>query len=272
MGTMYSNPVRLWTAGHGTLSAEAFAALLRDAGVDHLVDVRTAPGSRRHPHFARAAMEDWLPAAGIAYRWERDLGGFRRSDPGSPNTALRDPAFRGYADHMRNPRFGVALEGVLTEAASAPTVVMCSESLWWRCHRRLIADAAALLAGAEVVHLLHDRRLEAHRPTDGVRREGALLVYDRGAAELPLDDGGGRRPEGGARLELPVPPPVAVLLPRGHQVDASLQEADADDQDGAAEEQPAEAEGQGPRTGGQGDDPGASEGQELRPPELPPLS
>lgn len=186
---MYSNTVRVWTAGHGTLSAEAFAALLHDAGVDHLVDVRTAPGSRRNPHFGRAAMEEWLPADGIAYRWEPDLGGFRRADPGSPNTALRDPAFRGYADHMRDPRFRAALDGVLAGAERAPTVVMCSESLWWRCHRRLIADAATLLAGAEVVHLLHDGRLEPHRLTDGARRDGDLLVYDAGEVPLSLDEG-----------------------------------------------------------------------------------
>ena len=180
--------MRLWTVGHGTLSAEAFASLLRDAGVDHLVDVRTAPGSRRHPHFGRAAMEEWLPGAGIAYRWERDLGGVRRPEPASPNTALRDPNFRGYADHMRTPRFGAALDAVLTQANEFPSVVMCSESLWWRCHRRLLADSASLLAGAEVVHLLHNGRLEPHRPTEGVRREGDLLVYDGGETALPLDE------------------------------------------------------------------------------------
>ncbi|HEX6492561.1 MAG TPA: DUF488 domain-containing protein [Candidatus Dormibacteraeota bacterium] len=184
---MYSNPVRLTTVGHGTLDAGSFASLLREAGIDHLVDVRTAPGSRRNPHCGRAAMEDWLPGEGIAYRWERDLGGFRRADPESPNVALRHPAFRGYADHMRGPGFRAALDAVLTEARAAPTAVMCSESLWWRCHRRLLADAAMLLGGAEVVHLLHDGRVEPHRPTEGVRRDGDLLVYDAGETVLPLE-------------------------------------------------------------------------------------
>jgi uncharacterized protein (DUF488 family) len=179
--------MHLWTVGHGTLEAAAFAALLRDAGIERLVDVRTAPGSRRHPHVARAAMEAWLPAEGIAYRWEPELGGLRKPAPASPNVALRHAGFRAYADHMRTPRFAAALDGVLAEAASAPTAVMCAESVWWRCHRRLLSDAAALLGGAEVVHLMHDGRLQPHRPTDGVRLEGGLLVYDAGEATLPLE-------------------------------------------------------------------------------------
>jgi uncharacterized protein (DUF488 family) len=172
---------RLLTLGHGTASAEELVALLDGAGVERLVDVRTAPGSRRHPHVWREAMADWLGAAGVAYRWEPELGGFRRSDPGSVNIALRHPAFRGYADYMRTPPFWAALDRLLAEAEAAPTVAMCSETLWWRCHRRLLADAAVLVRGAEVVHLDHRGRLEPHRPTDGVRRDGDLLAYDLGS-------------------------------------------------------------------------------------------
>jgi uncharacterized protein (DUF488 family) len=172
---------RLLTLGHGTASAEELVALLDGAGVERLVDVRTAPGSRRHPHVRREAMAGWLGAAGVAYRWEPELGGFRRSDPGSVNTALRHPAFRGYADYMRTPQFWAALDRLLGEAEAAPTVAMCSETLWWRCHRRLLADAAVLVRGAEVVHLDHRGRLEPHRPTDGVRRDGDLLAYDLGS-------------------------------------------------------------------------------------------
>jgi uncharacterized protein (DUF488 family) len=178
--------MRLTTVGHGVLGAEAFTALLRDAGLERLVDVRSHPGSRRHPHVGRAEMERWLPAGGVAYRWEPELGGFRRAVPGSPNTALRHDGFRGYADHMRGRGFRTALDTLLGDAAAAPTVVMCAEGLWWQCHRRLLADAAALIAGAEVVHLMHDGNLQAHRPTDGVRRDGDLLVYDAGAPSLPL--------------------------------------------------------------------------------------
>jgi uncharacterized protein (DUF488 family) len=173
---------RLWTVGHGTAAAEELVALLAGAGVEQVVDVRTAPGSRRHPQFRREAMAAWLPEAGIGYRWERALGGWRKPDPASTvNHVLRHPGFRGYADYMRTPPFWAAVDGLLAGAAEVPTAVLCSESLWWRCHRRLLADAAVLLRGAAVLHLGHDGRVEPHRLTDGVRRDGDLLAYDVGA-------------------------------------------------------------------------------------------
>jgi uncharacterized protein (DUF488 family) len=171
---------RLVTVGHGTAAAGELSALLEEAGIRRLVDVRTAPGSRRNPQFRREEMAGWLPRAGIAYRWERDLGGWRKPDPGSVNHVLRHPAFRGYADYMRSPAFWAALDRLLAEAAQAPTTVMCSETLWWRCHRRLLADAATLVRGATVEHLDHRGRLEPHRLTEGVRRDGDLLAYDVG--------------------------------------------------------------------------------------------
>ncbi len=169
---------RLVTVGHGTVPQEAFARLLADAGIDLLVDVRSAPGSRRFPQFNRAELEVWVPAAGIEYRWERDLGGFRRPAPGSPNVGLRHPSFRGYADYMGTDRFRAALGGVLDEASRRTVAVMCAETLWWRCHRRLIADAATLLGGAEVYHLGHDGRLAPHRLTEGVQAAAdGYLIY-----------------------------------------------------------------------------------------------
>ena len=175
---------RLLTFGHGTATAEELVALLQGAGVDRLADVRTAPGSRRHPHVRREAMAGWLGAAGVAYRWEPELGGFRRAhgpSEESVNHALRHPAFRGYADYMRTPAFWAALDRLLAEAEEAPTAAMCSETLWWRCHRRLLADAAVLVRGVEVLHLDHRGRLEPHRPTEGVRRDGQRLAYDLGS-------------------------------------------------------------------------------------------
>jgi uncharacterized protein (DUF488 family) len=121
-------------------------------------------------------MADWLAGAGVAYRWEPELGGRRTPVPGSVNHALRHSGFRGYADHMRTPVFWSALDRLLAEAAAAPTAAMCSETLWWRCHRRLLADAAVLVRGAQVLHLDHRGGLEPHRPTDGVRHDGDLLA------------------------------------------------------------------------------------------------
>lgn len=188
MGDPIDVTTRLVTVGHGTASAEDFAALVSGAGLSLLVDVRTAPGSRRNPQFNRAELEQWLPAAGVRYRWEGALGGFRRTSAESPNTALRHPSFRGYADYMQSPVFDDALRRLLDEAGLEAVTVMCSESLWWRCHRRLIADAAMLRFGVEVRHLGHDGRLTPHRPTEGVRvDERGGLVYDAGEPPLPLE-------------------------------------------------------------------------------------
>ncbi len=169
------------TVGHGTLEAAPFVELVRGAGVGLVVDVRAYPGSRRVPHFARAALEEWLPAAGVDYRWEPRLGGRRRGVPGSKHVALTQAAFRAYADHMESDEFRFGLAGVLDDATSARAAVMCSESVWWRCHRRLIADNLVLLQGAGVEHLFHDGRLQAHVPMPAARVDGDHLVYDVGA-------------------------------------------------------------------------------------------
>lgn len=170
----------LITFGHGTATREELAALLHGAGVRAVVDVRTAPGSRRNPDAGRDALAEWMPRQEITYSWEPRLGGFRRAAPDSPDTFWQNASFRGYAGHTRDPRFVAAMDDLLRHAATARTAVMCAESLWWRCHRRIIADFAVLARGAEVLHLAHDGRLAPHRPTAGARlRDDGLLVYDR---------------------------------------------------------------------------------------------
>jgi uncharacterized protein (DUF488 family) len=170
----------LHTFGHGTLAAEAFASLLEDAQIGCIADVRSFPGSRHNPQFAREKMERWLPEAGIDYVWIRELGGRRRSIGASRHIALRNDAFRSYADYMETPEFLAGVEALLAVAESVPTAAMCSESVWWRCHRRLLADHLVLVRGIEVVHLMHDGRVTPHAPTSGVRLEGDHLVYDVG--------------------------------------------------------------------------------------------
>jgi uncharacterized protein (DUF488 family) len=182
--------LRLLTVGHGTTAREDFTRLVRGAGVQMVVDVRRAPGSRRSPQFGRAEMRAWLPEDGIGYRWEPRLGGFRRPAPDSPNVALRHAAFRGYADYMASEMFGDALADLVSDASRQVTAVMCAETLWWRCHRRLIADAAVLLYTARVWHLGHEGRLTEHELTDGVRRgSSGCLIYDecalQGSCRLP---------------------------------------------------------------------------------------
>jgi uncharacterized protein (DUF488 family) len=178
----------LITYGHGTQTEEHTIATLKAAAVGLVVDIRIAPGSRRHPQFARAELERWLPEAGIGYRWEKRLGGFRKPSAGNPDTAWRVDMFRGYAEHMRGTDFLAAIDVVLAEAASAQgatVAVMCSERTWRRCHRRLVADFAQLARGVPVRHLAYDATLEEHQPSDGVRlRDDGLLVYDGGQPML----------------------------------------------------------------------------------------
>jgi uncharacterized protein (DUF488 family) len=178
----------LLTVGHGTLEAEEFARVLHAAGAEVLIDVRTAPGSRRLPHFNQAEMKQWLPATGIGYEWERDLGGFRKTTASSLNTALRNVNFRGYADYMETPPFWAALTRVLAEAVRRKTVVMCSESLWWRCHRRLISDAAVLARQFPVDHVMRNGTQTPHQVTEGARlTEDGLVRYDAAHAPLPME-------------------------------------------------------------------------------------
>lgn len=177
----------LYTVGHGNRTTEELVAVLRSVGVRRLVDVRRFPGSRRNPHLAEAALRRSLPDLGVAYEWWGEaLGGRRRRAEGvSRHTAWRDAAFAGYADHTDTPAFREAADRLAATATEMPTAIMCAEVAWWRCHRRLIADALAL-RGVTVVHLLDPRRRQPHRLHPGVRRgDDGWPVWDL-AADQPL--------------------------------------------------------------------------------------
>jgi uncharacterized protein (DUF488 family) len=186
-GAAASARLRVLTFGHGVASQTELETLLSTAGVGHVVDVRRFPSSRRNPHVNRGTLERWLTGAGIAYRWEERLGGRRDVRPGSPHTALRDEGIRAYADHLGSEVFAAALAEVLAAARSRVTALMCAESSWRRCHRRLIADRLVLLDHVEVLHLDHDGGLEPHAPSPEVRLVDARLIYDAGAPTLGLD-------------------------------------------------------------------------------------
>lgn len=192
--------VAVVTAGHGRLDADELAGLLQRAGVRVVADVRRFPGSRRHPQFAREAMARWLPAAGIAYEWLPELGGRRSGSPASPNTALREPPLRAYADHMATEEFarGIGRLRWLAEQAAAgggAVAVLCAESVWWRCHRRLLADHLVLVERVPVTHLFHDGRLAAHDPMPEARPTGGHLTYPE--PTLWPDPGPGAQPGAG---------------------------------------------------------------------------
>jgi uncharacterized protein (DUF488 family) len=175
--------------GHGTAGEIELAALIRAAGLALVADVRSIPKSRAHPHVWAERMARWVPdLAGAAYEWRRELGGFRKPRPDSPNVALRHPAFRGYADYMQTPPFATALRALTDDARDRATGVMCSETLWWRCHRRLIADALVLLHGVDVVHLMHSGPAQPHRPTPGARvLANGTLQYDATETETATE-------------------------------------------------------------------------------------
>ena len=156
----------LLTVGHGTDSQEALLARLVTAGVTSLVDVRRLPASRTSAHLHADRMAEWLPAGGVGYRWEERLGGRRRLPRGEPvrDTWWQVRSFQAYAAHTRTADFVAALHEVLAEVRTeaARVAVMCSELVWWRCHRRLIADVAVLAHDCRVEHLMLDGALRPH--------------------------------------------------------------------------------------------------------------
>jgi uncharacterized protein (DUF488 family) len=166
--------VRVYTIGHGTRRAEELVEVLVEAGVETLVDVRRFPSSRRNPQFGQAALRESLGAAGIAYRHEVELGGRRTGEPGEDRFAcIRTPAFRSYAARMGTPPWQNALETALAEPAPC---LMCAETPWWRCHRRLISELLAA-RGHDVVHLLRPGESQRHRLYDESEvRDGKLYV------------------------------------------------------------------------------------------------
>lgn len=144
-----------------------------------LADVRRFPGSRRHPHFAREALAETIEG----YVHLEGLGGRRRVVPGSPNGGWEVAAFQGYADHMASGEFAAALGRLEALAREATTAFMCAEAPWWRCHRRLVADALHV-RGWTVCHIGPDGRLTEHALPDFAVVEGERLTYPPPQLEL----------------------------------------------------------------------------------------
>jgi uncharacterized protein (DUF488 family) len=173
----------MFTVGHSTHALDAFVALLRGAGVEAVADVRRYPGSRRSPWFAREALAASLPGEGIEYVHLEPLGGRRSVVPGSPNGGWDNAAFQAYADHMATPEFAAGLAQLERLARRRATAVMCAEATWWRCHRRLIADAL-VVRGWTVRHIGPDGGLTDHELTDFAVVEPGTLTYPPVQTEL----------------------------------------------------------------------------------------
>lgn len=177
----------LLTVGHGRLDSEELAGLLTGAGVELLVDIRRFPGSRANPAAAKGSVPELTAEAGIDYHWEEGLGGRRSLKAAerreSPDTWWRVEAFRAYSAWTRSSDFRVALARVIKEARARQTAVMCSESVWWRCHRRIVADVVVAEHGLPVSHLMHDGRIMEHTPSVGLRLDHhGHPVWDRDVA------------------------------------------------------------------------------------------
>ena len=171
----------VYSIGHSTRTVGEFLALLDAHGIRQIADVRRFPASRRFPHFNWEILAGHLSRHEIAYRHMPELGGRRRPRPDSPNGGWREPGFRAYADYMETAAFSTALAELHRYAEAAPTAMMCAEAVWWRCHRRLIADALVRL-GVDVQHIVGAGAVTSHEMTPfAVVRDGLLRYPD------PLD-------------------------------------------------------------------------------------
>jgi uncharacterized protein (DUF488 family) len=168
--------LELWTIGHSTRAVDELVLTLQTERIELLVDVRRFPGSRRLPQFGADSLRDSLDASGIAYHWIAALGGRRRPTAASERLAWRNAAFRAYAEYLETEEFAQGLDELLMLAGGMRTVIMCAEILWWRCHRRIIADVLVSL-GADVVHLTTPGKGERHRLAPPARLEHGRLSY-----------------------------------------------------------------------------------------------
>jgi uncharacterized protein (DUF488 family) len=183
---------QIFTVGHSTRSQEDFLTLLRNYEIGCLIDVRSVPKSRRLPHFAKESLERALPAEGIDYLHLRELGGWRRPVPGSPNSGWRSKGFQGYADHMATEEFETALARVAQTATRHRSALMCAEALWWRCHRMLISDAL-VARGWRVRHIGTGSSPEDHKLTSFAVTDGERLIYPSAQQSLHVTSEAGCR-------------------------------------------------------------------------------
>ncbi|HVO83355.1 MAG TPA: DUF488 domain-containing protein [Syntrophobacteria bacterium] len=181
--------VTLYSVGHGTRTAAAFASILRSFAIQHLADIRSYPGSKRNPHLRQEPLRESVGQAKISYTWIPHLGGLRRTGlgPQSPHQALTSGAFRNYADHMDSPEFVAAVQQLLRLAKMGRTCFMCAETAPQRCHRFLLADYL-FVQGVQVIHILErDRSSLHHLSLHATIRQGRLIYACPGHGQIALE-------------------------------------------------------------------------------------
>jgi uncharacterized protein (DUF488 family) len=166
----------IWTIGHSTRELKDFIGLLQSFHIELLADVRLYPGSKRYPHFNKESLETSVPGNNIRYIHYKDLGGRRKPFAGSVNNGWRNEAFRGYADYMETETFRNAVNGLAEKARSLRTAFMCSEAVWWSCHRSIISDWLKF-NGWTVMHIMGEHKATEHPYTAPARIIGGKLTY-----------------------------------------------------------------------------------------------
>lgn len=169
----------VWTIGHSTNTLEEFLTMLRSFRIGAVVDVRSFPGSRRYPHFKKEELEVSLPQNDILYFHLKSLGGRRKTSTDSKNTVWRHPSFRGYADYMATEPFEAGIHQLENIALEHRTAYMCSEVLWWRCHRAMVSDLLKV-RGWEVIHIMGTDKEQEHPFTSPARVVEGELTYGQG--------------------------------------------------------------------------------------------
>jgi uncharacterized protein (DUF488 family) len=166
----------IWTIGHSTRELETFIAMLRSFDIALVADIRSFPGSRRYPQFNKEALEKSLPENHIQYLHIKELGGRRKVQPGSLNSAWHNAAFRGYADYMETEDFRKGIKTLETAALKQKTAFMCSEAVWWRCHRSMVADYLKV-QGWKVMHIMDAGKAIEHPFTSAASLPDGNLSY-----------------------------------------------------------------------------------------------
>jgi uncharacterized protein (DUF488 family) len=169
--------ISVLTLGHSNHALDRFLALLGRHGIEALVDIRRFPGSRKHPHFNRDHLAATLPKSDGEYHWLEPLGGRRhKQQDNSPNLGLENRSFRNYADYMLTQEFREGVTRLLDVARRKRTALMCAESLFWRCHRRLVSDFL-VANGVIVQHIMPNGELRPHTLTPGAVIESGRVTY-----------------------------------------------------------------------------------------------
>ncbi len=168
----------IWTIGHSTRKFEEFLELLQSQNIQTLVDVRHYPGSRKFPQYNKENLKEALQKENIGYIHLVDLGGRRKPEPNSKNDAWRNASFQGYADYMETEPFQNALQTLKEIASTHKTAIMCSEAVWWRCHRSMIADALKT-KGWTVLHIISENKVPKHPFTSPAKVINGKLDYSK---------------------------------------------------------------------------------------------